>query len=244
MNQQWKVFMESRYPVYKSKKKGCTMMRKLLALLLAVMLLTLSACTSTNNSTQTDTPSTDTPAQTDTSSADAEVQYDYQLKAGEVTEVYDETFEKMVTITVDPASTRNGSNDLRSNIYFDNCVFNGGVTIVGDYHAMISFGEGCSFGDGSTVICEEATSGATKDITLEDNLIKVFVACEGVTVETESAIGVLSAGPDVVFNGITYSKTELAPDTAYLGVYGVYEGDAMTYIKLAIGEDDSVEFLD
>ena len=61
--------------------------------------------------------------------------------------------------------------------------------------------------------------------------------------QTESAIGVLTDGPDITFNGTTYSKKELAPDTDFLGVYGIYEGDAMTYVKLAIGEDDSVEFL-
>ena len=46
----------------------------------------------------------------------------------------------MATVTVDPASTRDGSNDLRSSIFFDNCTLNGGLTIVGDYHAMVSFG--------------------------------------------------------------------------------------------------------
>lgn len=209
-------------------------MRKLLALLLALMLPALCSCADTSSSTQTDDSGIDA----------TEVQYDYQLKAGEPTEVYDVTFEKMVTVTVDPASTRNGSNDVRSNIHFDNCAFNGGLTIVGDYHAIVSLGEGCSFGDGSVITCKEATSGVAKEITLDDNLIKVSVACEGVTVETESAIGVLTDGPDVVFNGTTYSKTELAPDTTYLGVYSAYEGDEMTYIKLAIGEDDSVEFLD
>ena len=69
-------------------------MKKQIALLLAVMLLTLSACASTNNS-----PQTDDPAQTDTSGADDEIQYDYQLKAGETIEVYDVTFEEMVTVT-------------------------------------------------------------------------------------------------------------------------------------------------
>lgn len=219
-------------------------MKKRFALLLAVMLLTLSACASTNNSTQTDTPSTDTPAQTDPSSADAEVQYDYQLKAGETTEVYDVTFEKMVTVTLDPASTRDASNELRSSIDFDNCVFNGGLTIVGDFHAMVGLGGGCSFGDGSVVTCKEATSGAAKETTFDDNYIKVFVGCEGVTVETESAFGVVTDGLDFVFNGTTYSKAELAPNADYLGVYSLYEGDSMTYIKLALGEDDSVEFLD
>ena len=206
------------------------MMRKLLVLLLAVMLLTLCACTNTS----TNDPGTD----------GTEVQYDYQLKAGETAEVYDMTFEEMVTVTVDPASTRDGSNDARSNIYFDNCTFNGGFTIVGDYHAMVSLGGGCTFGEDSIVTCQEATSGVAKETTLEDNLIKLFVSCDGVTVETESAIGVLTDGPDIVFNGTTYSKTELAPDTAFLGVYSTYENDAMTYVKLAIGEDDSVEFLD
>lgn len=219
-------------------------MKKLFALLLAVMLLTLSACTSTDNSTQTDTPSTDTPAQTDTSSADAEVQYDYQLKAGETTEVYDVTFEEMVTVTVDPASTRDASIELRSNIFFDNCVFNGGLTIVGDFHAMVSLGEGCSFGDGSVVTCKEVTPGATKDATMDDNYVKIFAGCEGVTVETESAFGVVTTGADFIFNGTTFSKAELAPDADYLGVYSLYEGDAMTYVKLALGNDDSVEYLD
>ena len=219
-------------------------MKKLFALLLSVMLLTLSACTGTNNSTQTDAPNTDAPAQTDPSGADAEVQYDYQLKAGEMAEVYDVVFEKMVTVTVDPTSTRDAANELRSNIVFDNCVFNGGLTIVGDFHAMVSLGGGCSFGDGSVITCKEVTSGVAKETTLDDNYVKIFVGCEGVTVETESAFGVVTNSSDFVFNGTTYSKAELAPDADYLGVYSLYEGDSMTYIKLALGDDDSVEFLD
>lgn len=208
--------------------------RRCAIFLAGCLLLTLCACSNK-----------DASAPADDSSGDAgEVQYDYQLKAGETTEVYDVTFEDMVTVTVDPASTRESSNDLRSNIFFDNCTFNGGLTIVGDYHAMISLGGGCSFGDGSVVTCKEVTPGAAKETTLEDNLIKVFVACEGVAVETESAIGVLTDGPDFAFNGTTYSKKELAPDTAFLGVYSIHENDSMTYLKLAIGEDDSVEFLD
>lgn len=214
-------------------------MKKRFALLLAVMLLTLSACTSTNNSTQTDTP-----AQTNTSSDAAEVQYDYQLKAGETTEVYDVVFEEMVTVTVDPASTRDASPELRSNIVFDHCVFNGGLTIVGDFHAMVSLEEGCSFGDGSVITCKEATPGITKEATMDDNYVKVFAGCEGVAVETESAFGVVTNGADFVFNGTTYSKAELAPDADYLGIYSLYEGDSMTYIKLALGNDDSVEYLD
>ena len=214
-------------------------MKKLLALL-AAMLLVLCACANTGSSTRADTASTNST----TSDAVSEVQYNYELKAGDPTEVYDVTFEKMVTVTVDPASTRDGANDLRSNIYFDNCIFNGGLTIVGDYHAMVSLGEGCSFGNGSIVTCKEATSGAAKETTLDDNLIKIFTACEGVTVETESAIGVLTDGPDIVFNGTVYSKAGLAPDTAFLGVYSIYEGNTMTYVKLAVGEDDSVEILD
>lgn len=209
-------------------------MKKLFALLLAVMLLTLCACADTSAPAQTDAPGTDT----------AEVQYDYQLKAGETTEVYDVTFEKMVTVTLDPASTRDASNELRSNIVFDNCVFNGGLTVVGDFHAMVSLGGGCSFGDGSVVACKEVTSGVAKETTLDDNFVKVFVGCEGVTVETESAIGVVTDSSDFVFNGTTYSKADLAPDADFLGIYSIYEGDSMTYVKLAIGEDDSVRFLD
>lgn len=219
-------------------------MKKRFALLLAVMLLALSACTSTNNATKTDTPSTDTPAQAGASSTDTEVQYDYQLKAGETTEVYDATFEKMVTVVLDPASTRDASNELRSNIVFDNCVFNGGLTIVGDFHAMVSLGGGCSFGDGSVVTCKETTPGVAKETTLDDNYVKIFAGCEGITVETESAFGVVTDSSDFVFNGTTYSKAELAPNADYLGVYSLYESGSMTYIKLALGEDDSVEFLD
>lgn len=208
-------------------------MKKLFALLLAVILLTLSACTGTSKSAQTDTPSTD-----------AEVQYDYQLKAGETTEVYDVTFEKMVTVVIDPASTRDASNELRSNIAFDNCVFNGGLTIVGDFHAMVSLGGGCSFGAGSIVTCKEATPGATKEATMDDNYVKIFAGCEGINVETESAFGVVTDGSDFVFNGTTYSKADIAPDADFLGVYSLYENGSMTYVKLALGEDDSVEYLD
>ena len=217
------------------------MMKKLFAFLMAAMLLALCACSGTNTSAPADDSNV---VQGDNSSGDAaEVQYDYQLKAGETTEVYDVTFDEMVTVTVDPASTRDGSIDLRSGIYFDNCTFNGGLAILGDYHAMVSFGGGCSFGDGSIVTCKEVTPGAAKETTMEDNFVKVFVACEEVTVETECAVGVVTGGPDVTFNGTVYSKQELAPDTAFLGVYSIYDNDTLSYIKLAIGEDDSVEFL-
>ena len=211
-------------------------------LLAGCLLLTLCACSGTDTSAQTDNSSA---LQGNDSGGDAAgVQYDYQLKTGETTEVFDVTFDQMVTVTVDPASTRDGSIDLRSGIYFDNCTFNGGLTILGDYHAMVSLGGGCSFGDGSIVTCKEVTPGAGEDMGLEDNFVKVFVSCEDVTVETEYAVGVVTDGPDFVFNGTTYSKEELAPDPAFLGVYSIYENDSMSYVKLAIGEDDSVEFLD
>ena len=211
-------------------------------ILAGCLLLALCACSGT-----------DTPAPTDDSSAlqgndsvgdAAGVQYDYQLKAGVTTEVYDVTFDQMVTVTVDPASTRDGTVDLRSGIYFDNCIFNGGLTILGDYHAMVSLGGGCSFGDGSVVTCKEVTPGAGEDMGLEDNFVKVFVSCEDVTVDTEYAVGVVTDGSDFVFNGTTYSKEELAPDTALLGVYSICGNDGMSYMKLAIGEDDSIEVLE
>ena len=218
------------------------MMKKIFAFLIVTMLLALCACSGTDTSVPTDNSNS---LQEDGSGVDtAEVQYDYQLKAGETTEVYDVTFDQMVTVTVDPASTRDGSIDLRSGIYFDNCTFNGGLTILGDYHAMVSLGGGCSFGDGSIVTCKEVTSGAAKETTMEDNFVKVFVACEGVTVETECAVGVVTGGPDGTFNDTVYSKQELAPDTAFLGSYSIDENDSMSYVKLAIGEDDSIEFLD
>lgn len=210
-------------------------------LLAGCLLLTLCACSGTDTSAPTDDPNVN---QGDSGSDAVEVQYDYQLKAGETTEVYDVTFDEMVTVTVDPASTRDGSIDLRSSIYFDNCTFNGGLTILGDYHAMVSLGGGCSFGDGSIVTCKEVTPGAGEDMGLEDNFVKVFVSCEDVTVKTEYAVGVVTDGPDFVFNDTTYSKEELAPDTAFLGVYSIYENDSMSYMKLAIGEDDSIEVLD
>lgn len=211
-------------------------------LLAGCLLLILCACSGTDTSAQTDKSSA--LQGNDSGGNAAGVQYNYQLKAGETTEVFDVTFDQMVTVTVDPASTRDGSIDLRSGIYFDNCTFNGGLTILGDYHAMVSLGGGCSFGDGSIVTCKEVTPGAGEDMGLEDNFVKVFVSCEDVTVETEYAVGVVTDGPDFVFNGTTYSKEELAPDTAFLGVYSIYENDSMSYMKLAIGEDDSVEFLD
>ena len=220
------------------------MMKKLFAFLMAAMLLALCACSGTNTSAPADDSNV---VQGDNSSGDAaEVQYDYQLKAGETTEVYDVTFDEMVTVTVDPASTRDGSIDLRSGIYFDNCTFNGGLTILGDYHAMISLGAGCSFGDGSVVTCKEVTPGAAKEITnvMEDNFVKIFVSCDGVTVNTDAAVGVVTDGPDVTFNDTVYSKQELAPeDGTLLGIYSVYENDTMTYVKLAIGEE-SVETIE
>ena len=209
-------------------------MRKSLAILLAAMVLSLCACSGTGASVSAGGSAT---------SSSGVQQYDYQLNAGETTEVYDTVFEEMVTVTVDPASTRDGSIDLRSSIYFGNCTFNGGLTVVGDYHAMVTLDSECSFGDGSVVTCQEATSGAAQATNLEDNLVKVLICCEGVTVETDAAVGVLSDKADFTLNGTTYSKESLAPDAGFLGVYALYEGQELSYLKLAIGEDDSVEVL-
>ncbi len=210
------------------------MMKKVSLFLSVLMLIMLCACSAADGSGPAEPSGAESAA----------VQYDYPLNAGETAEVYDVTFHEPVTVTVDPASTRDASADQRSNIYFDNCEFLGGLTVVGDYHAMVSLGEGCTFSNGSIVTCREATPGASRETTLEDNLIKVFVACEGVEVEAECAVGVLSDGPDVVLNGTAYSKAELTPDSAFLGVYCIYETDEPTYIKLAIGEDDSAEVLE
>lgn len=214
--------------------KGFSDLKKILVFIMAVTLTAICACANSNAQQQGDSLQEDTSPE----------QAAYQLKAGQTIEVTDQVFENMVTVTVDPDSTRSGDNQLRSNIVFDQCTFNGGLTIVGDYHAMITLGSGCSFGEGTAVICKEATAGVARDITLEDNLVKVLVACEGVAVETDSAIGVLTDGPDVIVNGTTYRKTELAPDTAFLGVYCLFEGDTLTYTKLAIGEDDSVKVVE
>ncbi len=173
-----------------------------------------------------------------------ETQYDYQLKAGEPVEVYDVTFEQMVTVTVDPDSTRDGANDLRSDMVFDNCTFRGGLTILGDYHAMVSLGKGCVFGEDSVVTYRASSADVAGEATLEDNLVKLFVGCEGVVVETEAAMGVLTDGPDVILNGTAYRKDDLAPDADFLGIYHICQGGTMTYIKFAIGEDDSAVILD
>lgn len=213
-------------------------MKKISAFLTAILLLTLSACSGQDTPTQT--PDADPNVVPD----DVQMQYDYALAAGEPVEVYNMTFEEMVTVTVDPDSTRNGPIEQRSSIFFDDCTFNGGLTIVGDYHAMISFGGGCSFSEGSVITHKEVTPGAGKEMTMDDNFVKIFVGCEGITAETESALGIVTSEHDFVFNGTAYSKSELAPDADYLGVYSLCEGDTMTYIKLAIGNDDSVEFLE
>jgi hypothetical protein len=154
------------------------------------------------------------------------------------------TFDQMVTVTVDPKSARDSGRELRSEILFDNCAFNGGLTIVGDYHAMITLGGGCTFGGNSAVTHRAVSLDAARETVLEDNLVKVLVLCEGVRVETEGAMGVLSGGPDVTLNGTAYSKIELAPEADVLGIYSLYEGETQTVLKLAIGADDSVVFLD
>lgn len=74
---------------------------------------------------------------------------------------------------------------------------------MGDHHTVVSFGGGCPFGDGAVIACKAVTSGAAQEAALEDDLIKVLAACEGIPVETESAVGVLTDGPGVVLNGTT-----------------------------------------
>ena len=73
-----------------------------------------------------------------------------------------------------------------------------------------------------------------------------LLGCADASSFTQAAAPAADAadGPDLVFNGTTYSKTGLTPDTAFLGVYSVYEDAAITYIKLAIGEDDSAVFIE
>ena len=58
-------------------------------------------------------------------------------------------------------------------------------------------------GDGAVIACKAVTSGAAQEAALEDDLIKVLAACEGIPVETGSAVGVLTDGPGVVLNGTT-----------------------------------------
>ena len=84
------------------------------------------------------------------------------------------TFEKIVTGTVDPANTRDGSNAVRSSIFSDNCAFNGGLTTAGDDHATVSPGGGRAFENGAVVTWKGATSSAPEEIPLEDNLIAEF----------------------------------------------------------------------
>lgn len=165
---------------------------------------------------------------------------EFRLRAGTTTEVSGRTFDQMVTVVVDPASTRSADIDLRSSIDFTDCEFQKGLTIQGDYHAMIHLGSGCRFADGAGVVYQEATPGSAQQTTLEDNLVKLLVSCEGVRVDTTSAMGLLTDGPDVTFNGSIYSKAQLAPEDALLGIYSLYQQDALTYVKLAIGSDDSV----
>lgn len=207
-------------------------------LLTLCLATTLCACANTEQSSEGENSGGASSAVQD------ETQYDYQLKAGEPVEVYDVTFEQMVTVTVDPDSTRDGANDLRSDMVFDNCTFRGGLTIVGDYHAMVSLGKGCVFGEDSGVTYRASSADAAGEATLEDNLVKLFVGCEGVVVETEAAMGVLTDGPDVILNGTAYRKDDLAPDADFLGIYHICQGGTMTYIKFAIGEDDSAVILD
>lgn len=115
------------------------------------------------------------PAQSDVSGSKAsQVQYNYLLKAGRQAEACGVAFDKMVAATLTPISTRDGSQDMRINIYFVNCTFNGSLIIVGDCHPRIRFGAGCPFGDGSALTCHEATAGATEEAAREDNLIKYF----------------------------------------------------------------------
>ena len=101
-------------------------------ILVLCLATTLCACANTNHSAESENPGSTSSAVQD------ETQYDYQLKAGEPIEVYDVVFDQMVTVTVDPHSTRDAAKNLRSDILFDNCTFHGGLTIVGDYHAMIN----------------------------------------------------------------------------------------------------------
>ena len=90
------------------------MMKKIAVFLVAAMLLALCACSGadtqqTDDSQTAQTDSSDVAQAEDTLGEADQVQYDYQLKAGEQPEVYDVTFDQMVTVTVDAASTRDGS---------------------------------------------------------------------------------------------------------------------------------------
>ncbi len=199
-------------------------MKKLFALILSLSMVLLCAACGSQESAE--------------AASDNTGKYSYSLTLEEQPVVDSVTFDEMVTITVAP-SARDGGPDTRSTITFSKCAFQNGVTVIGDYNAMIIL-EDCTFGADSVVTVQEVTAGNAKTMTLDDSYVKLLTTSEGLTVQTESAVGILSTGPDFVINGETFSKEALAPDIAYLGVYTVYENNSMEYAKLALGDDDSV----
>lgn len=72
-------------------------------------------------------------------------------------------------------SACNGFSTLLSSIFFDNCTFDDGLTIVDDYHAIVSLDSSCSFGDDSALTCREVTRGAVSECILAPHGLEVIM---------------------------------------------------------------------
>ena len=218
-------------------------MKKLSALLLAMMILSLAACgggdkTLAGNGDKTPGGSQQQeqqPGSTPGEGGEAEVPEvpnEFTVAAGD-DQVYGElTFENDITIRLDPASTV----DNRSQILFWGCTFNGNIKVIGDRSAFLRFTDGCVFGENCEITVMEATDGAADGMTLDDDFVKLLFTDAGAVIHAESVCNVLCMnGEGIVVDGVKYLKTDF-PDNDGFCVATYFENGEKQVFTLGVDE--------
>ena len=210
-------------------------MKKVLALLIAMTLLVLTACGGGNDQTADTTDASDTQQEQQTGDPAEEsetVPDEFVVAAGDDLAYEGLIFEDDITIHLDPESTV----EQRSQILFAGCTFYGDITVVGDKSAFLRFVEGCVFSETCEITVVEATDGAADGMTLEDDFVKLLFTDTGAVVNAESVCNVVCYnGEGIVVDGVEYLQTDF-PDHAAFCVATYFENGEKQVFTLGLDD--------
>ena len=122
--------------------------------------------------------------------------------------------------------------DISNEVGFTNCVFEQGLTIVGDMNAFVNI-EGCTFGEGTGITVREYTEGNHVGMKLTSPFIKLMLTgTEGVAVTAKEAVVNCLSDSNFVLNGTEYSIADFGEGMEGFCVANYYEdGEAVVYTE-------------
>lgn len=122
--------------------------------------------------------------------------------------------------------------DIPNDVAFTNCVFEQGLTIVGDMSAFVKI-EGCTFGEGTGITVKEYTEGSHLSMKLTSPFIKLILnGTEGIEVTAVEGVVNCLSDSNFVLNGITYSITDFEAGMEGFCVANYYEdGKPVVYTE-------------